>query len=76
MILYPFTATDPDRIPIVSPIIKSVILGNAMLDSQIELVLDALRTRIEKTGEKIDLKRLVLNTDSQDYSLKTVPFKM
>lgn len=47
-----------------------------MLDSQIELVLDALRTRIEKTGEKIDLKRLVLNTDSQDYSLKTVPFKM
>jgi hypothetical protein len=76
LILYPFTATDPDRVPIVSPIIKSVILGNAMLDSQIELVLDALRTRIEKTGEKIDLKRLVLNTDSQDYSLKTVPFKM
>ena len=67
---------DPDRISVRSPVVKSVILGNAMLDSQIEQVLDALRTRKRKIKEDIEIKRLVLDTDSKDYSLTTVPLKM
>ena len=74
LIFYPFTMLDPDRISVQSPTVKSVILGNAMLDSQIEQVMDALRTRKEKTGENINLKRLVLDTDSRDFALTTIPF--
>ena len=76
LIFYPFTLMDPDRISVRSPVVKSVILGNAMLDSQIEQVLDALRTRKGKIKEDIEIKRLVLDTDSKDYSLTTVPLKM
>lgn len=74
LIAFPLSEKGPSRISIPMQMTKSVILGNAMIDSQIEQVLDALRTRTERTGEKIELKRLVVDTDSQDYALKTVPF--
>lgn len=74
LIAFPLSEKGPARISIPMQMTKSVILGNAMIDSQIEQVLDALRTRTERTGEKIELKRLVVDTDSQDYALKTVPF--
>ena len=74
LIAFPLDENWASRISIPMQMIKSVIFGNAMLNPQIEQVLDALRTRTEKTGEKIELKRLVLDTDSQDYSLTTVPF--
>ena len=74
LMAFPLGENVPDRISIPMQMTKSVILGNAMIDSQIEQVLDALRTRKEKTGEDIALKRLMLDTDSQDYSLTTVSF--
>lgn len=73
LMAFPLSGNVPDRISIPMQMIKSVILGNAMLDSQIEQVFDALRTRQEKTGEDIALKRLALDTNRQDYSLAIVP---
>ena len=66
----PFLPTDPDRVFIDNHKMTSVILGNNMVDVQMESVLEALRTYKMATQNTIKIKKMVVDTTSSKYNLK------
>ncbi len=67
-----FSTYEPVRINLSLPIIKSIILGHAMKQPQIELVKETVRSLKDKTGTDILLKRAIIDTDDPNYSIRVV----